>query len=87
MVYNARFKKINLKYDGLKAGCETPEESIRDKIARKADAEDFIREPMKQPKLITESDPIAYHTLIDRMTIFKKDRVVVRFKNGIEIEA
>ena len=30
---------------------------------------------------------IAYHILVDRMTVFKKDRVVVRFKNGVEIDA
>ena len=76
-----------MKYDGLKANCETLEEAIRDKTARKAEAEDFIRELKKQPALITEFDPIAYHILVDRMTVFKKDRVVVRFKNGVAIEA
>ena len=86
-VYNARFEEISMKYDGLKASCETMEEAIRDKTARKAEAEDFIRELMKQPALITEFDPIAYHILVDRMTVFKKDRVVVRFKNGVEIDA
>ena len=85
--YNARFEEISMKYDGLKASCETLEEAIRDKTARRAEAEDFIRELMKQPELITEFDPIAYHILVDRMTVFKKDRVVVRFKNGVEIEA
>ena len=86
-VYNARFEEISMKYDGLKASCETLEEAIRDKTARKAEAEDFIRELMKRPALITEFDPIAYHILVDRMTVFKKDRVVVRFKNGVVIEA
>ena len=65
----------------------TLEETIREKTTRKAEAEDFIRELMKQPALITEFDPITYHILVDRMTVFKKDRVVVRFKNGVEIEA
>ena len=30
-VYNARFEEISMKYDGLKAGCETPVEAIRNK--------------------------------------------------------
>ena len=42
---------------------------------------------MKQPALITGFDPIAYHILVDRMTVFKKDRVVVRFKSVVAIEA
>ena len=86
-VCNARFEDIRMKYDGRKAGCETPIEAIRDKTARKAEAEDFIRELMKQPALITGFDPIAYHILVDRMTVFKKDRVVVRFKSVVAIEA
>ena len=85
-IYNARFTESHMKHGNPGSGCETPVEAIRDKTARKAEAEDFIRELMKQPALITEFDPIAYHVLVDRMTVFKKDRVVVRFKNGVEIE-
>ncbi len=42
---------------------------------------------MKQEALPTTFDPMTYHILVERMTVYSKARVMVRFKNGMEIQA
>ena len=42
---------------------------------------------MKQEALPTAFDPMTYHILVERMTVYGKDKVMVRFKNGMEIQA
>lgn len=37
--------------------------------------------------LITTFDPMTYHILVERMTVYSKDKVIVQFKNGMEIQA
>ena len=41
----------------------------------------------KQEALPTTFDPMTYHILVERMTVYGKDKVIVRFKNGMEIQA
>ena len=30
---------------------------------------------------------MTYHILVERMTVYGKDKVIVQFKNGMEIQA
>ena len=57
------------------------------KQTRLAAIDVFLRTLMKQETLITTFDPMTYHILVERMTVYSKDKVIVQFKNGMEIQA
>ena len=58
-----------------------------DKQPRLAAIDDFLKTLMKQEALPTTFDPMTYHILVERMTVYGKGKVMVRFKNGMEIQA
>lgn len=84
--YNIRYDEINNLYNGLKARLDTLEAEIQDKLFWAAESEDFITDLMQLPPVITDFDPLLYHRLVDRITVFNRDKVVVRFRNAMEIE-
>jgi len=85
--YKVRHNALCDHYEDLKARHDELLATITDKQTRRAAIDDFLAELMKQKETITEFDPVTYHILVERMTVYAKDRVVVRFKNGMEIEA
>lgn len=85
--YRARHDALCDRYESLKARCEELKETISDKQTRLAAIDDFLRTLMKQEALPTTFDPMTYHILVERMTAYSKARVMVRFKNGMEIQA
>ena len=85
--YRARHDALCDRYESLKARCEELKETISDKQTRLAAIDDFLRTLMKQEALSTTFDPMTYHILVERMTVYSKARVMVRFKNGMEIQA
>lgn len=86
-VYRERHNALCDRYDSLKARCTELKETIFDKQTRLAAIDVFLRTLMKQETLITTFDPMTYHILVERMTVYSKDKVIVRFKNGMEIQA
>lgn len=85
--YRARHDALCDRYESLKARCAELKETISDKQTRLAAIDDFLRTLMKQEALPTAFDPMTYHILVERMTVYGKDKVMVRFKNGMEIQA
>ena len=85
--YRARHDALCDRYESLKARCAELKGTISDKQARLAAIDDFLRTLMKQEALPTAFDPMTYHILVERMTVYGKDKVMVRFKNGMEIQA
>lgn len=84
--YKVRHNALCDHYEGLKVRYNELQATITDKQTRRAAIEDFLTELMKQKEITTEFDPVTYHILVERMTVYAKDKVIVRFKNGIEIE-
>ena len=84
--YNIRYDKLNGTYNSLIARHDSLESEIQNRIFCEAESEDFITELMKLPSDITEFDPQIYHHMVDCMTVYARDKVVVRFRNGMEIE-
>ena len=85
--YRARHDALCDRYESLKVRCAELKETISDKQTRLAAIDDFLRTLMKQETLPTTFDPMTYHILVERMTVYGKDKVIVRFKNGMEIQA
>ncbi len=85
--YRVRHDALCDRYESLKARYAELKETISDKQTRLAAIDDFLRTLMKQEALPTTFDPMTYHILVERMTVYGKDKVIVRFKNGMEIQA
>ena len=79
--------ELNRKYSELLSACRTLEDEISEKTAARVANDLFFAELKKLPETVSEFDPVVYRSLVDRMIIYSKDRVTVRFKNGTEIDS
>ena len=58
-----------------------------DKDNRRKRTDSFIRERRSLPQHADKFDPVAFRSLVERITVYDNKRVVVRFYDGTEIEA
>ena len=84
--YNKQFNVVCKRYDDLNARLTELEQTIADKESHRAEMESFMATLMKQPDMITVFDPTVYHVLVERMMIGTDGHVVVRFRNGMEVD-
>ena len=45
----------------------------------------FLAELKNQDELLTDFDPLLWHSLVDCVTVLDKENVQITFKNGITI--
>lgn len=74
------------RFDRAKARLEQVKEIISDKQTRQAMAEAFLDE-FKRLDGVGEFQAVLWYGLADCMTVYSKDDVRVRFKDGTEIRA
>ena len=83
--YRKRYNSLVEKYESIKTQIEEKEQLISDNIAKSRTFDMFIKELKKQEELVTEFDENLWGSLLETMTVYSKDKIVVRFKNGTEI--
>ena len=83
--YRSRYNELVGKYESLKTQIEEKEQQISDNIAKSRIFDVFIKELKKQQGLVTEFDENLWCSLVESMTVYSKEKIVVRFKNGMEI--
>lgn len=83
--YQKRYDVLVQRFDISKAKLETVMEQIKDKKTRRANIETFIANLQKQNELLTDFDPLIWHSLIDFITVYGKDDVKFTFKDGTVI--
>ncbi|MBQ2176658.1 MAG: recombinase family protein, partial [Alphaproteobacteria bacterium] len=83
--YRSRYNELVGKYESLKTQIEEKEQLISDNIAKSRIFDVFIKELKKQQGLVTEFDENLWCSLVESMTVYSKEKIVVRFKNGTEI--
>ena len=64
---------------------EEKEQQISDNIAKSRIFDVFIKELKKQQGLVTQFDENLWCSLVESMTVYSKEKIVVRFKNEMEI--
>ena len=84
--YNKYYTGLTERYDKAKARLEEVKGVISDKEMRQATIEAFLDE-LKRLDGISEFQPALWYGLADYMTVYSKDDVRVRFKDGTEIKA
>ena len=84
--YNKYYTGLTERYDKVKARLEEVNGVISDKQTCQATIESFLNE-VKRLDGVTEFQPALWYSLADHMTVYSKDDVRVRFKDGTEIKA
>ena len=62
------------------------QQKISDLENRRKGLDTFFRELLNLPEQMDEFDPTAYHVLVERITVYSREKVVVRFRDGTEID-
>ncbi|HHX69365.1 MAG TPA: recombinase family protein, partial [Gallicola sp.] len=84
--YQKRYDSLVERFDATKANLELTTEQIKDKITRHKNLEIFLDKLRNQDGLVTEFDQLLWNSLVDFITVFEKDKVQVRFKNGVTVQ-
>lgn len=84
--YQKCYGSLTERFDKAKARLEEVKEIIRDKQTRQATIEAFLDE-LNRLDGVSKFQPTLWYGLADYMTVYSKDDVRVRFKDGAEIKA
>ena len=85
--YKRRHDEITQRFVDTKAKADMLDAEIREKKAKRSSIERFLQTLKEQPKLIDSFDPILWHTLVDRVTVYSHDDVQFTFMDGTIINA
>ena len=58
---------------------------IKEKVISGQTMAAFLAELKNQDELLTDFDPLLWHSLVDCVTVLDKENVQITFKNGITI--
>ena len=83
--YRKRYNSLVEKYESIKTQIEEKEQLISDNIAKSRTFDMFIKELKKQEELVTEFDENLWGSLLETMTVYSKEKIVEKNKNGTEI--
>lgn len=83
--YQKRYDGLTERFGKAKVRLEEVTAAISDKATRQATIEDFLKELQTLDGIITEFDPMPWVSLVDFITVYSKDDVLITFKDGTEI--
>jgi len=85
--YNERYDTLVSRYEDTERKRDAVVEQIDQIMIRRRKIERFVESVKDLPEFITEFDESLWAALVDRMTVYAKDRIVFRLTCGMEIEA
>lgn len=83
--YQRRYDGLVQRFDTTKEDLEKVSGQIKEKVTRRQTLAAFLTELKKQDELLTDFDPLLWHSLVDCVTVLDKENVQITFKNGITI--
>ncbi|HEY5583090.1 MAG TPA: hypothetical protein VIK78_01195 [Ruminiclostridium sp.] len=85
--YQKRYDGLAQQFESVKAKLEAVTGQINYKETRRATIETFLGTLRRQGGLLTDFDPLLWHSLLDYITVYAKDNVRFTFKDCTEIQA
>ena len=85
--YQKHCDGLTERFGRAKARLEELTAVISDKVTRQAIIEDFLKELQMLDGMGTEFDPMLWVSLVDFITVHRKDDVRITFKDGTEVKA
>ena len=83
--YQRRYDGLVQRFETTKEDLEKISEQIKEKVTRRQTMAAFLDELKKQDELLTDFDPLLWHSLVDYIIFFDKEKVQVVYKNGVKI--
>ena len=83
--YQRRYDGLVQRFDTTKEDLEKVSGQIKEKVTRRQTMAAFLDELKKQDELLTDFDPLLWHSLVDYIIFFDKEKVQVVYKNGVKI--
>lgn len=80
--YQRRYNGLVQKFDTTKEDLEKVSGQIKEKVTRRQTMAAFLAELKKQDELLTDFDPLLWHSLIEHVTVNSSDDVRFTFKNN-----
>lgn len=84
--YQRRYDGLVQRFDTTKEDLEKVSGQIKEKVTRRQTMTAFLDELKKQDELLTDFDPLHWHSLLEYATVASSDEVRFTFKNGKEIQ-
>ena len=84
--YRQHYESLVAKYESVSAQLQKVSEEIQQKRVRLKLTEHFLEELRKQKGTITEFSQDLLNSMVESITVYSKERIVFKFKNGTEIE-
>ena len=85
--YQKRYDDLTGRYEKLRTRADELSEKIQDAQSQKAAVSDFLMAFEETPDVLTEFSGDAFISLVDYITVYKKDDIRVTFRNGQEVRA
>ncbi len=83
--YEKRYNALVLRYNNAKTKLDSVQNEIIRKQAGKQMMENFIKVLKGQPEQIDTFDEDTWYALCEYITVYDKEKISVKFQNGIEI--
>lgn len=83
--YQRRYDGLVQRFDTTKEDLEKTSGQIKEKVISRQTMAAFLAELKNQDELLTDFDPLLWHSLVDCVTVLDKENVQITFKNGITI--
>lgn len=83
--YSRRYNALRERYEAEKAKGDALAALRQERMAKRAKIRKFLDDLRKWENLITDFDEHAWNILAEAVTVYGKDNLVVRFRDGSEI--
>ena len=84
--YQRRYDGLVQRFDTTKEDLEKVSGQIKEKVTRRQTMAAFLDELKKQDELLTDFDPLLWHSLSEFITVYAKDDIRFTFKNSTELK-
>ena len=84
--YRKHYESLVARYDSVSSELQKVSDEIHQRRVRLKLTEHFLDELKKQRGTITEFSQDLLNSTVESITIYSKERIVFKFKNGKEIE-
>lgn len=86
MEYQTRYDALTARFDQPKARLDAVSHAVTERQAQREKIEMFLADLGGRDGPLTAFDEDAWYSLIDFVTVYRKDDIRFTFKNGIEIQ-
>jgi hypothetical protein len=85
--YQKRYDGLCARFESVKSRPDVVTAQIVDRTGRRVTVEQLATDLIKQDGVVAEFDPVLWHTMVDVVTVYSREDVRFRFKDGTEIIA